>query len=50
MRWVGIILLLIALLSASGTTLGFIPSLGTLLDVILAIAGTYLTFKRGGRI
>ena len=49
MTWAGIILLLIALLSATGTTFGIIPSFGTLIDVVLAAAGAYLFAKHGRR-
>lgn len=46
-KWAGIALIAIALLSATGTTLGVIPQLGAPIDTALGAAGAYLAVGKG---
>lgn len=47
MRWLGVILLLVAVLGSAGVTFGFIPVFTGPITPVLAAVGTYLFIKHG---
>jgi flagellar motor component MotA len=49
LQWVGLILVLVALLGSFGVTFGVIPTFASGWEVLIGVVGTYLYLKKPGR-
>ena len=49
MKWLGVLLVLVAVLGSAGITFGVIPVFSGVITPLLAVIGTYLWIKPHGR-